>query len=47
MNNGTLTRYPVSNVANFIALLTVSPLTAGSQSTIVNATDDGRLIPRL
>ena len=34
MNNGTLILNPVSKTASLVALLTVSPLTAGSHSTI-------------
>ena len=47
MNNGTRTLKPVSKTASFIALLTVSPRTAGSHSTICKATLAGKLIPRI
>ena len=44
-NSGTWTTAPVSSVAGFVTLETVSPLTPGSVSLTVSSTDAGIWIP--
>src|SRR6476619_2716451 len=44
-NIGTLTTAPVSSVAGFVTLETVSPLTPGSVSVTVSSTDAGSCTP--
>src|SRR5262249_58295824 len=41
MNSGTLTTYPVSSSAGFVAPLTVSPRTPGSHLTTLRSTELG------